>query len=159
MKLDEAIYSAAQIAELAQTEILNVHTWTSRGFSDPYHAKQRARRGRGRPRSYSLRDGLRFFLMARLHKQYRIPLPQGFQICQLVFAAENFDPDYAAYMVIAESTRRMIDAEWCKDPDEVGRRLAAEPLATVINVKRILDTVTSGVPHRPGSGTESVRPS
>jgi hypothetical protein len=142
MNLDETIYSAAEIAELAQTDILNVHTWTSRGFSDPYHAKRRVRRGRGRPRSYSLRDGLRFFLMARLHKQYRTPLPQGLQLCQLVFGAENFDPDCAAYLVMTESTSEVIDAEWCEDLAAVGRRLAVEPLATVIHVKRILDTVS-----------------
>jgi hypothetical protein len=141
MKLDDTIFSAAQIAELAQTDILNVHTWTSRGFCNPYHASRRVRRGRGRPRSYSLRDGLRFFLMARLHKQYRTPLPQGLQLCQLVFGEENFDPDHAAFLVMRESTSEVIDTEWCEDLTSVGKRLALEPLVTVINVKRILETV------------------
>jgi hypothetical protein len=63
MDLDRAFLSATQIAELAQTDIMNVHTWTTRGFADPYHAKPRVRRGRGKPRSYSRRDALRFFLM------------------------------------------------------------------------------------------------
>lgn len=143
MNLDQAVFSAAQIADVAQTEILDVHTWTSRGFADPYHAKPRARRGRGRPRSYSLRDGLRFFLMARLHKQYRTPLPQGLRICQLVFGEENFDPGRAAYLVLEESTSRAIGVHWCPDVNAVGGRLAGEPLATVINAKYILDTVAA----------------
>jgi hypothetical protein len=152
MAIDDTVYSAAQIAELAQTDILNIHTWTSRGFSDPYHAKRRVRRGRGRPRSYSLRDGLRFFLMARLHMQYRTPLPQGLLLCQMVFGTE-FEPGHAAYLVLLESNSKVIDTLWCEDTSEVGRRLAVEPLATVINVKRILDTVSGGARRLPGVGT------
>ena len=92
MNLDVPILGAAQVAELAETEITNIHTWTTRGFTDPYHTKPSIRRGGGRARSYSLRDTLRFFLMARLHNQYRTPLPQGMQICQSVFGEDNFDP-------------------------------------------------------------------
>ena len=140
MKLDKAIYTAGQIADLAQTDILNVHTWTTRGFADPYHAKPRFRRGRGRVRSYTLRDGLRFFLMARLHKQYRTPLPQGLQVCHAVFG-ESFDPKTAAYLLLRENVARTIELQWCKDATEVGLELGFEPLSTVINVKHIYDSV------------------
>lgn len=143
INLDSPKFSAAQIADLAQTELLNVHTWTSRGFADPYHAAPRVLRGRGRPRSYSLRDALRFFLMARLHKQYRTPLPQGLEICQLVFGAENWAPSSAAFLVLDQSTSGAIDLHWCPDTAAVGRCLAVEPLATVVNVKRIFETVSA----------------
>ena len=102
MDLDEPLLGAAQVAELANTDIINIHTWTTRGFTDPYHTSPRVRRGGGRARSYSLRDALRFFLMARLHSQYRTPLPQGVQICQSVFGEENFNPQKAGYLVVEE---------------------------------------------------------
>jgi|SRR5437870_598836 len=98
MDLDEPLLGAAQVAELANTDIINIHTWTTRGFTDPYHTSPRVRRGGGRARSYSLRDALRFFLMARLHSQYRTPLPQGVQICQSVFGEENFNPQKAVIL-------------------------------------------------------------
>jgi len=137
MKLDEAMLSAAQIPEMVRTDILHVHTWTTRGFADPYHAKPGVRRGRGKPRSYSLRAALRFFLMARLHDQYRTPLPRGLQICQAVFGEENFDPRTAAYVVLEESTSQILDLKWYRDPKAVARRLATEPVALVMNVNLI----------------------
>src|SRR5205823_4426799 len=136
MILDKGILGASQIAAIAETDILNVHTWTTRGFADPY-AKPRIRRGRGRARSYSVRDALRFFLMARLHEQYRTPLPRGFEICELVFAAENFDCGKAAYLVLEQSSSGAIDVQWCPDLNAVAQRLEVEALATVINVKYI----------------------
>ena len=39
MNLDEPLLGAAQVAELAQTDIVNIHTWTTRGFTDPYHTR------------------------------------------------------------------------------------------------------------------------
>jgi hypothetical protein len=143
MNLDDAFLSATHIADLAQTDIVSVHTWTTRGFADPYHAKPRVRRGGGRVRSYSMRDALRFFLMARLHKQYRLPLPQGLEICQSVFGEENFNPDKAAFLVLEQGTSRANDATWCADLNSVAARLAAEPLAAVINVKCILDIIVA----------------
>jgi hypothetical protein len=94
-------------------------------------------------RSYSMRDALRFFLMARLHKQYRLPLPQGLEICQSVFGEENFNPDKAAFLVLEQGTSRANDVTWCADLNSVSARLAAEPLAAVINVKCILDIIVA----------------
>jgi hypothetical protein len=44
MDLDEPLLGAALIAELADTDIVNIHTWTTRGFTDPHHTKRRVRR-------------------------------------------------------------------------------------------------------------------
>ena len=144
MDLDRAFLSAAQIAELAQTDITSVHTWTTRGFADPYHAKPRVRRGRGKPRSYSRRDALRFFLMAQLHKQYGTPLPRGLLICQAVFGEENFDEDKAAYLVVDESAAAgSSDLGWHADLDSVCHHLATAPVTTVINVKHILGQISA----------------
>jgi len=143
MNLDEPILGAAQIAEVAETDIMNVHTWTTRGFADPYHAKPRVRRAGGRPRSYSIRDALRFFLMARLHRQYRTPLPQGLQICQTVFGEENFDPKGAAYLVIEEGASGVGAMRHFPDLKSLTQHLAAEPLSLVINVRHILEHVQS----------------
>jgi hypothetical protein len=145
MNLDEPILGAAQVAELAQTEILNIHTWTTRGFADPYHAKPRVRRGGGRVRSYSIRDALRFFLMARLHKQYRTPLPQGLAICHAVFGEENFNPEAAGYLVIEEGQFGIGEMRWYQGLGDLKQHLEVEPLSIVINVKRILNHIASGV--------------
>jgi len=136
---------AAEVAALAHTDILNVHTWTTRGFADPYHSKPRARRGGGRARSYSVRDALRFFLMARLHKQFRTPLPQGQQICQSVFGEENFDRAKAAYLLVEEGASGTGEIGWFKDPDSLMRHLAHESVGMVINTKQILHEVESAV--------------
>jgi hypothetical protein len=39
MSLDEPLLGAAQIGELALTDIVNIRTWTTRGFADPYHTR------------------------------------------------------------------------------------------------------------------------
>jgi hypothetical protein len=144
MNLDEPLLGAAQVAELAQTEILNIHTWTTRGFADPYHCKPRVRRGGGRARSYSIRDALRFFLMARLHKQFRTPLPQGLQICQSVFGEENFNREAAAFLIIEEGQSGIGETRRYKDLKDLTGHLAGEPLSMVINVKHILNHIESG---------------
>jgi len=144
MDLDKPLLGAAQIAELADTDIMNIHTWTTRGFTDPYHTSPKVRRGGGRARSYSLRDALRFFLMARLHKQYRTPLPQGLQICQGVFGEENFNPDTAGYLVVEEGPSGLGGVRWFKNLQSLGSHLASEPVNLVINVKQILEQVTTG---------------
>jgi hypothetical protein len=144
MELDEPMLGAAQIAALAKTDIVNIHTWTTRGFTDPYHTKRRVRRGGGRARSYSIRDALRFFLMARLHSQYRTPLPQGMQICQSVFGEENFNPEKAGFLVLEEGASGIGKIRWFKDFEALGKQLASEPVNLVINVKHILFQVESG---------------
>ena len=131
MDLDKALLGAAQVAALANTEILNIHTWTTRGFTDPYHTKARVRRGGGRPRSYSVRDALRFHLMARLHSQYRTPLPQGLRICQSVFAEENFNPQRAGYLVVQEGPSGNGEVRWYEDLKTLGQHLAGEPVSLV----------------------------
>jgi len=143
MKLDKPLLTAIQVAELAHTEVVNIHTWTTRGFTDPYHTG-RVRRGGGRARSYSIRDALRFFLMARLHSQYRTPLPQGLQICQQVFAEENFNPQKAGYLVVEEGESHIGAVRWFKDLKTLGDHLADAPVSLVINVKDILQQVESG---------------
>lgn len=145
MKLDEPLLGAAQIAELADTDIINIHTWTTRGFTDPYHTKPRARRGGGRPRSYSIRDALRFFLMARLHRQFRTPLPQGLQICQSVFSEENFDPEKPGYLVVEEGASGSGGVRWFENLKNLGQHLADESVSLVINVNQILQHIESGV--------------
>ena len=155
MNLDEPLLGAAQIAELAQTDIVNIHTWTTRGFTDPYHTSPRIRRGGGRTRSYSMRDALRFFLMARLHSQYRTPLPLGLQICQSVFGEENFNPQKAGYLVVEEGAS-VGGMRWYENLKTLGQHLAGEPVSLVINVRHILEHVESGVrrflvaSHHPG---------
>lgn len=141
MKLDEALFTATEVARLAQTDIVNVHTWTTRGFADPYHAKPRVRRGRGKPRSYSVRDALRFFLMARLHEQYRTPLPRGLEICQAVFGEESFNPDAAVYLVVEDA--RSLDLQSYRDLKSLEPRLAGGPVTMVLNVKLILDQISA----------------
>jgi len=156
MDLDEPLLGAAQVAELANTDIINIHTWTTRGFTDPYHTSPRVRRGGGRARSYSLRDALRFFLMARLHIQYRTPLPQGVQICQSVFGEENFNPQKAGYLVVEEGPSGVGGIRWYENLKALGQHLADEPVSLVINVRHILQHVESGArqfvvdTHRPG---------
>jgi hypothetical protein len=144
MDLDEPLLGAAQIAELVDTDIVNIHTWTTRGFTDPYHTKRRVRRGGGRARSYSTRDALRFFLMARLHRQYRTPLPQGMQICQSVFGEENFNRQNAGYLVLEEGPSGG-GVRWYKDRKTLDQHLADEPVSLVINVKQISQLVESRV--------------
>jgi hypothetical protein len=140
-ELDKPLLRAAQVAELANTDIVNVHTWTSRGFTDPYHSDQRDRRGGGRARSYSIRDALRFFLMARLHNQYRTPLPQGLKICQSVFGEENFDPERAGYLVVEEGPSGVRRVRWYENLKTLGTHLAGEPVNLVINVRHIVQQV------------------
>jgi hypothetical protein len=148
MNLDEPLLGAAQVAELARTDIVNIHTWTTRGFTDPYHTSRRVRRGGGRVRSYSIRDALRFFLMARLHSQYRTPLPQGMHICQSVFGEENFNPQKAGYLVVEEGpgTGRV---RWYENLKTLEQHLAGEPVSLVINVRQILEHVESGTREFP----------
>jgi hypothetical protein len=140
MNLDEPLLGAAQVAELAQIDIVNIHTWTTRGFTDPYHTSRRVRRGGGRVRSYSIRDALRFFLMARLHRQYRTPLPQGLQICQSVFGEENFDPQKAGYLVVEECPG-IGGVRWHENLKTLAQHLAGAPVSLVINVRQILEQV------------------
>jgi len=155
MNLDEPLLGAAQIAELAQTDIVNIHTWTTRGFTDPYHTSPRIRRGGGRARSYSMRDAFRFFLMALLHSQYRTPLPLGLQICQSVFGEENFNSQKAGYLVVEEGAP-VGGMRWYENLKTLGQHLAGEPVSLVINVRHILEYVESGVSrflvasHHPG---------
>jgi hypothetical protein len=144
MNLDKPLLGAAHVAQLARTDIVNIHTWTTRGFTDPYHTNPRVRRGGGRARSYSIRDALRFFLMARLHSQYRTPLPQGLQICQSVFGEENFNPQNAGYLVVEEGPSGSRRVRWYKDLQTLGQHLAGEPVSLVINVRHILQQVESG---------------
>jgi hypothetical protein len=144
MDLDKPILGASQIAELADTDILNVHTWTTRGFTDPYHNSPKVRRAGGRARTYSIRDALRFYLMARLHKQYRTPMPQGLQISQAVFGEENFNPQTAGYLVVEEGQSGFGGVRWFKNLQTLGRHLEDEPVNLVINVKQILDQVEAG---------------
>jgi hypothetical protein len=144
MNLDEPLLGAAEVAELARTDIVNIHTWTTRGFTDPYHASRRVRRGGGRARSYSIRDALRFFLMARLHSQYRTPLPQGSQICQSVFGEENFNPQKAGYLVLEEGPGTG-GTHWYENLKSLAPHLAGEPVSLVINVRHILEQIESGV--------------
>jgi hypothetical protein len=142
MNLDEPLLGAAHVAELAETDIMNIHTWTTRGFADPYHTNRRVRRGGGRVRSYSIRDALRFFLMARLHRQYRTPLPQGLQICQSVFGEENFNPQNAGYLVVEEGPG-IGAVRWYENLKTLEHHLAGEPVSLVINVRQILEHVES----------------
>jgi len=142
MNFDEPLLGAAQVAELAQTDIVNIHTWTTRGFADPYHTSRRVRRGGGRVRSYSIRDALRFFLMARLHSQYRTPLPQGSQICQDVFGEENFNPQKAGYLVLEEGPG-IGGVRWFENLKTLGQHLEGEAVSLVINVRHILHDVES----------------
>jgi hypothetical protein len=143
MNLDEPLLGAAHVAELAQTNIVNIHTWTTRGFADPYHTSRRVRRGGGRVRSYSIRDALRFVLMARLHSQYRTPLPQGLQICQSVFGEENFNPQKAGYLVVEEGPGSG-GVRWYENLKTLEQHLAGESVSLVINVRQILQHVESG---------------
>src|ERR1700689_4133701 len=155
MNLDKPLLQAAQVAELAQTDIMNIHTWTTRGFTDPYHTGPRVRRGGGRPRSYSIRDALRFFLMARLHNQYRTPLPQGLQICQSIFGKENFNPEKAGYLVVEEGPSGSGSVQWYENLKDLGQHLSGAPVSLVINVRHILQHVQGGsrpyfvAPHHP----------
>ena len=144
MNLDKPLLGAAQVAELANTDIVNIHTWTTRGFTDPYHTSPRSRRGGGRARSYSIRDVLRFFLMARLHSQYRTPLPQGLHICQSVFGEENFDPQKAGYLVVEGDPSGVRKVRWYENLKTLEKYLAGEPISLVINVREILQRVESG---------------
>jgi len=145
MDLDKPLLGAAQVAELADTDIVNIHTWTTRGFTDPYHTGRRVRRGGGRPRSYSIRDALRFVLMARLHSQYRAPLPQGIQICQSVFGEENFNSQKAGFLVVEEGPSGTGRVRWYEDVKTLAEHLATEPLSLVINVEHILQHVQAGI--------------
>ena len=154
MNLDEPLLGAAQVAELANTDIVNIHTWTTRGFTDPYHTSPRDRRGGGRARSYSIRDALRFFLMARLHSQYRTPLPQGSQICQSVFGEENFNPKKAGYLVLEEGATNTGGVRWFENLKTLQQHLADEPVSLVINVKHILQRVETGV-HQFGAASRA----
>jgi hypothetical protein len=143
MDLDKPLLGAAQVAELANTDIVNIHTWTTRGFTDPYHTKKRVHRGARRPRSYTIRDALQFYLMAHLHRQYRTPLPQGMQICQTVFG-EEFNPAKAGYLVVEEGASGVGGARWYANLKTLEQHLAGEPVSLVINVGQILRRVESG---------------
>src|ERR1700731_4300669 len=48
-------------------------------------------------------DALRFYLMARLHKQYGTPLPVGKKICETVFGA-TFNEKNAAFLILEKTT-------------------------------------------------------
>jgi hypothetical protein len=159
MDLDKPVLGAAQVAELANTDIVNIHTWTTRGFTDPYHSGRRVRRGGGKARSYSIRDALRFFLMARLHKQYRTPLPQGSKICQSVFGEENLDEDRAGYLVIEERPSGSGRVRWFGSIRDLSPYLSGEPVSLVINVNHILHQVTSQAAHMQVSGYLREQPS
>lgn len=97
-------------------------------------------------RSYSIRDALRFFLMARLHNQYRTPLPQGRGICESVFGEDSFDPDKAGYLVIEEDrSGKEGKVRWFENLKTLAQHLADEPVSLVINVRQILEEVRSHV--------------
>jgi DNA-binding transcriptional MerR regulator len=139
--LDEPQFNAAQVAKLAETDVISIHTWTTRGLTDPHRAESDVRRGRGRQRLYSLRDALRFYLMARLHKQYGTPLPVGKKICETVFGA-TFNEKNAAFLILEKTTIQVRNTLWCKDAHAVGRALALRPLGTVIHTRKILREVS-----------------
>ena len=140
MDLDRPQFSAAQIAELAHVEIVTVHTWTTRGLANPYGDRD-IKRGRGQARLYSLRDALRFYLMARFHQQFRLPLPAGIRICQSVFS-DSFSTAKAAFLFLDTARPGLVAPTWCKDIHAVEQRLAVKLVGTVLDVKEIVANVT-----------------
>jgi len=91
-------------------------------------------------RSYSIRDALRFFLMARLHSQFRTPLPQGSQICQSVFGEEHFNPEKAGYLVLEEGLGSG-RVRWFENLKSLGPHLEIEAVNLVINVRHVFQDV------------------
>ena len=140
MELDKPQFDAAQIAGLAQIKTLQVHTWTTRGLANPYGSD--IRRGRGEARFYTLRDALKFYIMGRLHEQYRMPLPQGLKICRHVFNDFN-QARTDHYLVLKISTRQTVVTEYYGDAKSLTAALASKPLGTVINIARIWGDVSA----------------
>jgi hypothetical protein len=143
IKLDTALFSAAQIAEVANLDLVTVNTWTSRGLFDPDKSAQRVRLGRGHARKYSLCDGLRFSLMRYLHKQYSVPLPQGAKICRMIFEGFNPAKTTTKVAVLTISTSVLTKLAWEPTLSEAMQHLERSPLATVINVGLIWSDVSA----------------
>jgi len=143
VSIDKPQFNAAQIAELSAIDLVAVHTWTSRGLVDPYKSAEDLKRGRGRARLYSLRDALAFYLMGRLHKQYRLPLPQGRKICRSIFGS-GYSPAKTKFVVLSVSTSLLVATAWCSTEAELAELLLRHPLATVLNVGLIWENVSAG---------------
>jgi hypothetical protein len=141
--LDEKILSAAQVAQVAETDITTVQTWTTRGLTEPYGLPGRLKRGRGRARMYSLRDALKFSLMVRLHKSYRTPLPHGIAICRAVFS-DSFVPENARYSIVT-ATPESARATWFPNAESVAKHLKNSRMATVVNVALVFGDTSAAV--------------
>ncbi len=102
MDIDNPKLDAGQVAKLAHLDVTEVHTWTTRGLCNPYQAPDEIRRGRGRMRSYSIGMPFRFRLMGLLHKQYRVPLPEGRRICEHAFG-ESVNIQKVRYLLVRSS--------------------------------------------------------
>jgi len=76
-------------------------------------------------------------LMARLHEQYRLPLPQGIRICAAVFKPGIFTPTNAAFQLLEFATKDSIGTKWFKDLGSAAAQLARQPLSTIVNVANI----------------------
>ena len=139
--LDVLQFSSSDVAVIADIPVRTVQNWTDRGLADPYRARSEVRRGGGVARRYSLRDALRFYLMARLHRDLRIPLPQGIRICGSAFG-DTFNPLKPGVLVLQKSTAVTVGFKWYRNEDELTEFLRHAPTASIVNAQLILRNVT-----------------
>lgn len=116
----------------SSTDTTTIQTWTTRGITDPYRVGRGFKRGRGRARTYSFRDVLKFNLMTQLHKRYRMPLPRGKDICRMAFG-DSFNPEKARFGIIT-ATPISASVDWTSDEASLIRKLSDSPVEMVVNV-------------------------
>jgi hypothetical protein len=140
--IDLAQFSAAQVAEIADTTIKVIATWTTRDFAgrrDP-----RVKRGGGVARRYSLRDALWFALAAQLHRRYHTPLPQLQAIARLTFGGA-FTPERAAFVVVASARPGSASTHYCPDIAAVASQIQRLGCAIiVIDAREMFGRVMQG---------------
>lgn len=101
LRFDSAQFEAADVAAITGLDVRTVANWTYRGLCDPYRAPQNRKRGRGRPRIYTIRDLFSFVCMRDLGR-YGIGVPIGKEICRKAF----FDsPEGHGISVITKTSR------------------------------------------------------
>jgi hypothetical protein len=139
-KLDIAQFTASQVAEITNLDIVTVNTWTGRKLTSPYKTANPVRRAGGLARSYTLRDIFKFALMGEMHRQTRLPLPSGIDICRVVFEPP-FNPRNPGLLILEQAISKgesRIRAKWCKNEEEVAGRLKGRTFSLVINVGLIM---------------------
>jgi len=136
LELDEALYQAADVAEITGLKPKTITNWTDRGLGNPYGGRQ----GRGRSRLYSGRDLLRFALMRHLD-EVGVAIAAMVRMCNSAFG-DSFSPRNARYLVLnANRAGTSSGLAWHADLESVSRSLKLTPAALVVNAAEILERV------------------